>query len=406
MSASTTDPQALVAGWNELIESLRTLPARMLARLPEEQRRNPQIQQEVGRLALEALTSSALGSLGADPDHPTAMPQIGQILNVGQPNADTAYRIVRMSPEGTYRLRGRRGTLRMFNASQSPPSPGDTDFKPGEPGSPRTAHDFSTLPIDSDGCFDVILSRHLPAGHQGPWWKLEAKTNKLLVRMVSADWLHEQPPTLSVERIDKPVARPRVAGSDLESRLRHLPAAIEFIALLFVDRFEQLRAEGYVNQLKMIDMSKIGGLTGQFYYEGTYNLEPDEALILESKLPPKCLYRSLILTNELYETTDWYNNHSSLNDAQSDADRDGVLRAVISAQDPGVPNWLDTAGYARGMIQGRWFDCDEQPLPSMQKVRIAELRRYLPKDTPSVTAEQREHLIRERRAALQQRPLW
>ena len=405
MPATNTDPVDTIAGWNELIETLRHLPARMLARLPEDQRRDPQVQQEVGRLALEALTSSALGALGADPDHPTAMPQIGQILNVGQPNADTAYRIVRISPDGIYRLRGRRGTLRMFNASQSPPSPGDPDFRPGE-GSPRTAHDFNALPVDGNGSFDVILSRQRPAGYQGEWWRLEAKTNKLLLRMVSADWLREQHPTLSVERLDVPVTRPRPTGRDLETQLRHLPAAIEFIALLFVDHVEKLRAEGYINRLKVIDMSKIGGLTGQFYYEGTYDLQDDEALIIESKLPSKCLYRSLILTNGLYETTDWYNNHSSLNDAQSRADSDRVLRVVISAKDPGIPNWLDTAGYARGLVQGRWFDCDSQPLPSMQKVALADLRRHLPGDTPTVLPEERERIIRERRAALQQRPLW
>jgi hypothetical protein len=405
MSASTTDPHPTIAGWNELIEGLRTLPTRMLMRLPEEQRCDPQVQQEVGRLALEALTSSALGALGADPDHPSAMPQIGQILNVGQPNADTVYRTARISPAGTYRLRGRRGTLRMFNASQSPPSPGDPDFRPGE-GSPRTAHDFNALPVDDQDRFDVILSAQRPAGYKGEWWKLEAKTNKLLLRMVSADWLHEQPPTLSIERLDVQVTRPRPTGHDLEMRLRHLPAAIEFIALLFVGHVEKLRADGYINRLKVVDMSQIGGLTGQFYYEGTYDLAEDEALIIESKLPGKYLYRSLILTNALYETTDWYNNHSSLNDAQSDADSDGVLRVVISAKDPGVANWLDTAGYARGLVQGRWFDCDTQPLPSMRKVSLAELRQHLPADTPRISPQERERLIRERRAALQQRPLW
>jgi hypothetical protein len=39
-------------------------------------------------------------------------------------------------------------------------------------------------------------------------------------------------------------------------------------------------------------------------------------------------------------------------------------------------------------------------------VPLAEVRSRLPADTPTVTPEQREALIRERRAALQQRPLW
>ena len=40
-------------------------------------------------------------------------------------------------------------------------------------------------------------------------------------------------------------------------------------------------------------------------------------------------------------TVDWVNRQSSLNDAQAHIDSDGRFRAVISQQDPGVPNWLD-----------------------------------------------------------------
>src|SRR3546814_18709948 len=87
-----------------------------------------------------------------------------------------------------------------------------------------------------------------------------------------------------------------------------------------------------------------------------YQLAPDEALLVEAKVPETCGYWSLILTDDVYETTDWVNNHSSLNDAQARVDKDGLFRAVISAQDPGVPNWLDTAGNASGAVQGRWLD--------------------------------------------------
>jgi hypothetical protein len=87
-----------IAGWDELIESLRDLPARMLAKLPESERSDPQLQQEVGRLLLEALASSTLDALGGDGDHPTFLPQIGQTLNVGQPNPDTVYRVARITP--------------------------------------------------------------------------------------------------------------------------------------------------------------------------------------------------------------------------------------------------------------------------------------------------------------------
>jgi hypothetical protein len=293
----------------------------------------------------------------------------------------------------------------MVRIAQSAPPPGAAAGKP-QLVRHRIDHDVNALRVDREGRFDVILSPARPAGHTGDWWQLQPGTDKLLLRMVSADWGREVEPSFSIERIDRPAARPRPPAADLERRLRRLPAAADFMALLFVDHVEKLRREGYVNKLKVFDVSQMGGLAGQFYYEGAYHLRDDEALIVEAKVPKRCLYRSIILTNDLYETTDWYNNHSSLNDAQAAPDADGVLRIVVSARDPGVPNWLDTAGYPTGVIQGRWTECDSQPIPSVRVVELAKVRSRLPADTPTVTPEQREALIRERRAALQQRPLW
>jgi hypothetical protein len=393
-----------VPGWDELIDRLRDLPTRMLAKLPVDQQQDPQIQQEIGRLALSAVASCSIDALGGDPAHPVFLPQISQVLNVGQPNADTAYRVARVAADGVYRLRGIRGSLRLFVISQSPPSPFEPGFSAER--AVRTTHDFATLTADADDRFDVILSADRPDGHDGDWWKLEPRTNKLLMRMVSSDWAGERSPTISIERIDQPATRPRIAADVLEQRLRLLPAMIDFIGPMFVDHVEQLRQEGYVNALKIFDVSKMGGLTGQFYYEGTYEIGDDEALLLEAKVPEKYRYWSLILTNDIYETTDWYNNQSSLNDAQAVVDADGVLRIVVSREDPGVPNWLDTAGHARGLIQGRWTECDEEPIPSIRRLPIAALRDALPPGTPHVDLAQRDRDVRARRLALQHRPLW
>jgi hypothetical protein len=73
---------------------------------------------------------------------------------------------------------------------------------------------------------------------------------------------------------------------------------------------------------------------------------------------------------------------------------------------PGVPNWLDTAGYPRGVVQGRWTGCESQPIPSVKKVMLTKLRNVLPPGTPFVTPALRQTQIGERRLALQQRPLW
>ena len=388
-----------IAGWQEFVETLRTLPERMLAKLPEARRNDTQMQQEVARLALESLGSTAIDAIGGDGDFPAFLPTIGQLLNVGQPNADTIYRSARISSGGTYRMRGLRGSLNQVKIGQVVPRGAET-------GSGRAHLDVNELAVDADGRFDVLISATRPDGYGGDWWELRPAATRLMLRMVSYDWANEQSPTFSIERVDRPMGRPRTSAADLEQRVRALPAVTDFMALMFVDHVEQLRQAGYVNKFKELDVSQIGGLVGQFYYETAYELADGEALIIESPVPAVCPYRSLILTNEIYETTDWYNNHSSLNGAQAAPDKDGILRFVVSARDPGVKNWLDTAGYPTGAIQGRWTDCDTQPIPKVRKVGQRDIMKLLPPDTAMVTPAERDSIIRNRRTALLQRPHW
>jgi hypothetical protein len=387
--APATSP---VAGWAEFTEALRTLPERMLAKLPEVQRSDPQLQQEVARLALESLASCTLDAIGGDGDAPQFLPTIGQLLNIGQPNADTIYRSCTITPGGSYRITGTRGSLRLVVMTQVVPGSND-----------RPHLDFATLKLDKAGRYSVLLSPEKPAGYKGDWWPLAPRTAKLMIRFVSSDWAGEVSPTIAIERVDQPIASHRPSAAVLEKRLRALPAIVDRMALLFVDHAEQLRAEGFVNRFKIFDVPE-GALAGQFYYEGVYELAEDEALIVDSPIPARCDYRSLILTNEIYETTDWINNQASLNGDQ--ADPDGRLRIVISAKDPGIANWLDTSGYPSGVVQGRWTGCDSQPIPEVTKVKLADLRKLLPRDAARVTPRQRQAILSARRTAWQHRPQW
>ena len=383
-----------VAGWDDFVERLRTLPERMLARLPEAMRQDPQIRAEIGRLALEAVASSTIETLGADPQAPVFLPTIGQVLNVGQPNADTVYKVALIDPSETYRISGRRGTITLAVIAQA------------LTGSNSRPHlDLSTLKADGAGNFSVLLGAERPRGYDGDFWKLEPESRRLLLRLVSSDWSKEAEPRLTIERISGPMGRRRPSADELTARLKALPQAIDFIAPMFVDRVQKLADEGYVNKFKVM-VPPMGALESQFYYDGVFDLKEDEALIVESAVPTTCKYRSLILTNALYETIDWSNNHSSLNAAQAQPDADGKLRIVISAKDPGVKNWLDTAGYPRGIMQGRWTGCDSQPIPSLTKVKVKDALKSLPEDIAKVTADERQAIIRERNRAYQERKLW
>jgi hypothetical protein len=370
-----------IESWDALVDSLSKLAPAMLARLPESMRDDPQIRQEVGRLMVEAVASRALEAISGDGDHPWFVPTIGLTLNIFQPNADTIYKSATITPGGVYRLRGRRGSVRIAKIGEYSDDPAENSVAAGVHFSTFGYHDINTLNVDANGVYSVILSPTRPSGYTGDWWRLDPRTKLLALRQVASDWATERDPTISIERLDAPVMRPRPSAAELEARLERLAKTAANAALAFVDHVQMLRDQGYVNKLKVFDVSQMGALVGQFYYEGSYELKDDEALIVEA-------------------------NESSLNDSQSRVDKDGVLRMVVSAKDPGVPNWLDTTGYPVGVIQGRWTNCSAQPVPSVRKVKLADVRAALPADTPVVTPAQRDTIVRERRAELQQRQLW
>jgi hypothetical protein len=378
------------AAWDNFTDQLRQIGHQMIAKLPDRLRDDPQVRQEAGRLLLEALASRTIAAISADGNHPMFLPTMNLTLNAGTPNADTTYRSAVITAGGEYRLRGEIGSLRVLMLGQSG----------------HNFDDFKTLHLDKAGHFDVILSPIRPQGYTGDWWQLAPTVKSLLLRQVAFDWATERDPRVSIERLDKPVERPRPDAADLEQRLNGLAAATGKSALMFVDHVEGLRQQGFLNRLHEFDVSHLGGLVGQFYYEGAYELKPEEALIIQAKVPSGCAYWSILLTNDIYETTDWYNNQSSLNGSQARVDRDGLVRFVVSSKDPGVPNWLDTAGYPSGAIQGRWNGCANNPIPTVQRVASADVRQYLPADTPVISPAQRDEALRERRSEVQQRPLW
>ena len=144
----------------------------------------------------------------------------------------------------------------------------------------------------------------------------------------------------------------------------------------------------------------------QYYWEGTYQMESDEALIVETALPEKRPYWNAMMIDALWNQVEFIYRQSSLNGHQARIDSDGKFRAVVSLEDPGVHNWLDTGGYLHGQIMGRWLRCDSHPLPTLKKVKFKDIRQYLPSDTPVVSREERDRALRARSTAAQLRRRW
>lgn len=388
--------------WEQLVDDLRPLGDAMRARIPERLRCNPQIMAESMRLLLSGFARASSDALVGDRRHPMFVPELNVAQNIFQPNADTIYKSCLIEKGGSYLLKGDRGTTRMMIMAQMGP---DT-LRTGKHHPVLDQGNFDTLQIDTEGNFEVVISLEKPADHKGDWWPLNPSCEKFMIRIVSCDWGVEREPRFGIARMDVDEAKGRPSTDALHYAFAEMAGITQVCALAFPTHVQELRDEGFLNALKVFDVSQMSGLQGQSYYEGAYELADDEALITEVKIPTAYKYWSIILTNELYETTDWYNNQSSLNDMQGVIDSDRIFRTVISARDPGVHNWLDTAGYESGAIQGRWFGANATPNPSIRKVKYVDVWDYLPAVTKRVSPQERAIALRNRRISAQMRAIW
>ena len=337
------------------------------------------------------------------PDHPDWMPFEHSVF-LAQPNPDAVYYWAPVSGDGVYRITGQRGNAPVVGFAIGNKIIGTAD----EPGGGFNNYDLDDLDIEDDGTFEVVLSSERPAGHSGNWLYLHPEADFILTRQFSYDWGNEDDIRLSIERVDAPAAKPPMTVAETDRLLRELFGGyVRRLSALCLWLTKRARERG-VHQMWLNDYSDLGnsGDWPQAYFECAYDLAPDEALIIESELPEKRVYWNVQVIDALWNQAELVHCQTSLNGHQARIDSDGKFRAVLSLKDPGIDNWLDTAGNLQGMLIGRWYRCSSHPVPSVKKVPLAEVRDHLPADTPAVSAEQRAEALRIRRRGAQLRRRW
>lgn len=401
-SAYAEDTSTAAQEWHGYVEPMMPIGERMAAKMQDPQ--DPLLRQELYRMLFMGLSSGYMAVYQADPEHPSFWPIWNTASNWFAPNPDDAYYATHIAGDGVYKISGYRGTVRIadFNIGSGELIPYGRD----KLGPVLADYDLDKLHIGKDGSFEVILSAERPAGYKGDWWKLDPRATYITVRQIAYDWLHEVDGRFTIDRLDRPASAHRQNADEIDAMLKQIPSFAENWTKLSLQWIENVRAKGMVNKVFVHDLNDVGGYSKQKYIEGLWEMGPDEAVIWETEVPKKCRYWNVEITDMLWSAIDYANRQSSLNGFTAKLDKDGKFRAVISATDPGVPNWLDSAGYAKGEFFGRWTDCSSTPTPIITKVKLAELRKYLPADTPVVTPEARDAAIRLRRKGAQLRRRW
>lgn len=338
----------------------------------------------------------------ADAEHPDWSPLWNPVFTL-QPNPDDIYLQSPISPQYRYLVRGTRGTVKMltFNTMMNNAGyPGGVDMT----GEQYSDLDDRTLQIDADGTFEILLSAEKPEGHAGNWLQIKPLATMLMVRQRSYDWVNETDPTLTIENLDPVPPKARLTPEQILDRIDHMAQMPARATKLFYWMQNQVKDQGGINVFVPAPIS--GALSQQIYVPAVYEFAQDEALIIETELPHRLHYWNFQLNDPYYNAVEYVYRLSSTNGHFAKLSSDGKFRAVISLEDPGVPNWLDPAGFTEGTIYGRWYDADSCPTPTLKRVKFSELRDHLPDDTPVVSPEERAEELRQRVRGCQKRKRW
>lgn len=388
------DDDALLSGraWNQLLESLEQAGAV----LRTERAPTTPVDRAAGYRHLMVLLALGIDEAlrPSDPYHPVIKPgNVDSVLKWGMDCPDAAYVGAAIRPDATYRVRGRRGTVRYL---------GFQVMGGIESLANLVAEDLTE---SADGSFEIVLS----ADHQpGNWMPLGPGASSLVVRQFFYDWDNERPAELSIECTSRPDGseRPAVgAVSPPAVVARQLIALGDFVeasVLFWLDIEEAGRAQGLNHFREPAARTDIGGAAENVTVWGSWDLEPDQALVIEVT-PPDARYWSVALGNYWWESIDFANHQSSLNGHQATLDADGVFRAVVSLQDPGIANWLDPSGSRQGPMIFRWVRADHAPVPTTRVVPLGALDAELPAGTARVDPAGRRRTVEARRAAVERR---
>ena len=138
------------------------------------------------------------------------------------------------------------------------------------------------------------------------------------------------------------------------------------------------------------------------WHQAYFDLADDEALVVEVT-PPECEYWMIALHNHWMETLDYVHHQATLNCHSAQLEPDGSVRFVIAHHDPGVANWLDTAGHSNGAMILRCVRTTTAPTPRGRVVSFENIASALPADTKRLTADERASILDRRRRAVHER---
>jgi len=346
----------------------------------------------------EVMFSAAIWSSNQDPLRPKvtcitrlAHPVEGRAVpgtRWGIDNPDTVYRVIPISGDERYEIHGHVGAHRMtenyftlWNANM-----GTVDVLDGR-----------RMYVEADGSYVITVDSD-EAGGRPNHVRSTAEAHEFYIRDVLLDWARDDPNHIHIQRLGGPTTRrPQTLDEQAEATAKMMAHFADFTGRLSHGMYK-----APVNHFSLAwQADHTGAMRNQVYVAGRFLLEPGQAFVVDVS-DGGADYFTVPLGNIWGTTLDIYDRTGSLNKAQSRPNADGTYTYVISADDPGVHNWIDTDGLLEGILTLRMAEFPEGgPRPDLAaRGRVIDLDR-LDAEVPDIeraTPEQRAVQIAERQA--------
>jgi hypothetical protein len=356
--------EALKASWHSFCDRLKAAGDAIFA---DDTPKDPLTRAE-GTRYLTRLVRAALETFVefADPAAPVLRRTVHETVKMGADNPDNWYENAPVHGEYVYRLSGPRGSVPYLSIATQQGHYGQGAGMP-----PAGFVEAKDLTLTPDGRLEVILSKEPRPGN---WLKLPDAYGTLIVRQTFLDRTREKRAELTLERIEteKPVTS-ELSPASITRGLSSAASLVTACAMIFPNWAKGFRK--HTNQLPQFDpqLSRMfGGDPNIAYYHSYWELDDDEALVIDVT-PPACDYWNFQLNNYWMESLDYRLHDICINQAGAKTRADGSVRIVVSHRNPGVDNWLDTAGHRFGTMCFRWVRAASHPVPQTSVTNLSEL---------------------------------
>ena len=302
----------------------------------------------------------------SDPCYPRFYQLANDTIKIGNDNPDNVYHNANVDGAHDYRIRGQRGTVPYLTFITY----GGGYEKDGTM-LPTGQLDLADIECEPDGSFEIVVSQEKQPRN---WLPLKPSSSTMVVRQTFHDRSREVPASYTIECIE-PDRTDTLQVEAIEPALQRAAAFVEGTANLFVDWMERFAT--HTNELPPNDQEmcqRAGGDANIFYHNSRWQLDRDEALLIEVT-PPDCTTWNLQIGNFWMESLDYRYHRIHVNKFTANYEDDGSVRIVLAHRDPGkrFPNWLETCDHDQGAMLFRYVGASDHPPIATRVVAFEEL---------------------------------